>query len=422
MAGKVLKRLIIALAIAIEGLYAMSAKVLRLSIIATSQDEFLRSLVAGFGMEAHGGVPSTVTARLIRYGSTSSSLTVPAGLRVGSVSGATFRTVSAVTLGAGIDTAEVNCLAERPGISGNIQANTMLFINKPAGIDAIENRVIGRGGADPEQDSAIKARVPGHIESLHRATIPATEYAIRQRVDQYPEVRGFVTRRNYGTPGYFLGVMSDYDGSVSYRPGTWQLSGNGVYFVNTALTDIAGLVAFDWPCKRFGVYGRSLDGEEQWKASAFVAEVEQGNWRFCHDRGAGRLYARADGRDLNQLKITIVAGVLLRVLRELERQWAANGVGLDVIAPFEVRAQVSVLYSVDAGYSQTTTTRNVRSAVESYISSLRMGQNFDLDGAYANLALVAGASSVVLESPTDNISVPVDSVFKADGNVVVRVR
>jgi len=117
-----------------------------------------------------------------------------------------------------------------------------------------------------------------------------------------------------------------------------------------------------------------------------------------------------------------VAGVLLRVLRELERQWAANGVGLDVIAPFEVRAQVSVLYSVDAGYSQTTTTRNVRSAVESYISSLRMGQNFDLDGAYANLALVAGASSVVLESPPDNISVPVDSVFKADGNVVVRVR
>jgi hypothetical protein len=41
--GKILKRLLVAFALSMEGLYAMIAKVLRLAIIATSEGRWLRA-------------------------------------------------------------------------------------------------------------------------------------------------------------------------------------------------------------------------------------------------------------------------------------------------------------------------------------------------------------------------------------------
>jgi len=54
--GKILRRLMVAFALVMEALYGLLAKVLRLAIVATSEGETLRQLVAGFGMTTYGGI------------------------------------------------------------------------------------------------------------------------------------------------------------------------------------------------------------------------------------------------------------------------------------------------------------------------------------------------------------------------------
>lgn len=419
--GKVLKRLIVAYAVATEALYALLARLLRLSIIATSEREWLRALVAGMAMDTFGGTPASVLVRFERF-TTTETIVIPQGTQVGAVGGQQFETLLPATLEPGQTAIDVSCIALEPGVAGNIGRGEIVSLITPApGIDRVGNAFEASGGFDAEADSEIKARLPRHLESLHRATIPATEYAIAIDRERFPEVTAFLTQRNFGTPGYFRGILSDTTGGDAYRAIQWTPVGSqGVYWIPTALSEINGLVSAGFPCRRFGIVKRSIDGEEIWVASNFVVEVEQGDWRFCHDRSLGRLYARADGRDLNTLDLTIYAGVFWRALRELELSWAANGVFCDVLVPFLVSGNISLTYTLEPDYLQQDVEAALRSALTEYSRSLRLGESLQLENLYAVLNRVAGAAGVIVVSPVGNVTVPSDHIFRLSAVAIDR--
>lgn len=418
--GKVLTRLLVAVSLAIEALYALLARLLRLSIIATSEGEWLKALVAGFGMTTFAGTASSVVVRFSVFAGKATTIEIPLGTQVAAQNGQTFRTAIASSLPAGALYVDVPCRAEKTGVSGNIPAGSIItLISSLAGIDRVDNPNPGSGGSDGETDTEIKLRVPPYLESLHRATIPATEYVIKYDRSLFPEVSGFVTQRNYGVPGYFRGILADQNGGDIYRARDWISVGNGIYYIRTGLATINGLVSAGWPCKRFGVVSRAENGEELWLPSAFVTELENGLWRFCHDRPSGRLYAKADGRDLNTLNCTIVSGVIYRALRELELRWASNGVFCDVLAPFLVQGDVELRYVLEPGYNRPTVEAALKTAAIDYASSLRLGAGFELEGLYTRLSLVAGAGGVVVVAPEDNIAVEPDSIFRLNSVAIV---
>lgn len=419
--GKVLTRLLTAIALAIEALYALLARVLRLSILATSEGDWLRSLVASWGMRPFGGTQATVVVRFSRFTAATEVIRIPQGTKVGAVYGQQFIVPSDHDLLAGNLAIDIACQALRPGVSGNIAPGDIISVVTPlTGIDRVSNPNAGAGGSDGETDEQIKARVPLYLESLHRATVPATEYAVGEDKATFPGVRSFLTQRNYGVPGYFRGILSDASGGNQFRARNWQFLENGIWFVPTNLTRVDGLVSAGWPCRRFGIVGRSPDGEEVWSGSRFVADMANGTWRFCHDRPAGRLYAKADGRDLNTLQCTIVAGVIRQAQRELELRWAANGVFLDVLVPFLKTGAIALTYRLEPGYSQTDVEQNIRQSTADFIEELRMGQAFDIEGLYARLNRISGAAGIVVTEPTSNVIVQPDEIFRLQGGVTIR--
>jgi len=421
LAGKVLKRLLVAFALAVEAMYALLARLLRLSIVATSEGEYLRSLVLAFNLETYAGTKAIVPVRFRRYGDTEDAIVIPQGRLVESVNGLQFAAIATTTMIAGEREVLVPCTCTKPGEIGNIESGEIVgLVTAIAGIDLVTNDQPGGGGHDAESDLEIKERLPKHIESLHRATIPATEYSVAIDRERFPEVQRFVTQRNYGTPGYFRGILCDWSGGDRYRPTQWVSAGNGVWYTLTDLPEIQGLVAAGWMCDRFGIRDRTLDGEEVWYASGFVADVELGNWRYCHDKNTKRIYARAEGQDLNDLHITIYAEVVWRALRELELRWAANGVFLDIIVPFTTPATVEIEYRLESSFSQLAVENSLRNAVYTYVNSLYMGDVLQLEELYAALNRVLGAFGVALKTPAGNVAPPQDHVVRLERSPLIR--
>ncbi|MCD8487905.1 MAG: baseplate J/gp47 family protein [Desertifilum sp.] len=362
-------------------------------------------------MSAYPGTRSVVVVRFSRY-RVGDSVTIPAGTEVGAINGMVFRTTEDALMTEGQQSIQISCVAIAPGREGNVNAGEILALVLPiAGVDEVVNLAPAVGGFDAESDSEVRRRLPLHIESLHRATIPATEYAIRLNRTVYPEVIDFVTQRSFNVPGYFRGILSDVSGGDLYRPVDWVPLENGVYQTTVTHKFIHGLVAAGFPCRRFGIVDRDIDGAELWKPCASSFEVALGTWRWFHDSTTNRLYARAEGQDLNSMSLTLYAGVMWRALRYLELEWAANGIHLDVIAPSLVRGVVSISYRLEPGHLATKVETDLNRAIGTYIAGLRIGNDFELEGIYAALNTVPGAAGVRLISPSTNISVPSESVF-----------
>lgn len=410
-----------AFSIALEGLYGLMARILRLSIIASSEGEWLRSLVAGFGMRTYGGSAAIVEVEFSRINGELPT-TIPAGTRVGTSTGKLFRTIGPAPMAVGQTRITTSAIATRPGAGGGVlEGEIVSIVSQVTGITSVRNLAPSTGGHDPEADSEIKARLPGHIESLHRATIPATEYAIATNRELYPEVKQFYTRRNYGTPGYLRGVLVDYSGGDLYRAEDWIPIGSGIYSLRTNLDGIKGLAAAGWPGRRFGIPDRELDGREVWQPSRFINELEAGTWRFLHDRRQGLIYAKADGQDLNELHITIYAGIIWRVLEDLELHWVANGVHLDIIAPYAQRVALGLSYELERGYDRFAVEQSLRAAVAKFFAGLEVEQALELEALYADLAVVPGAAGILVDL-AENLQAPADTILRLDGSLKLERR
>ena len=421
--GKVLKRLMVAFALVMEGLYGLLAQVLRLSIISTSEGIYLRELVAGIGMETYGGIAAIATVQFRRWSNLDNAVTIPAGTEVRSESGLRFTVNTQTVLPAGETEVDVTCTCTVPGEAGNVLAGRIIGLTSAlTGIDEVSNRDRAVGGANAEAEGAIRARVPLHLAMLHRATIPATEGAINAQLDLFPEVVSFITERQVGTPGYFRGILADASGGDRYRVAEWIPAINlpGVYYAIVAFPDIFGLVEAGWPCQRFGDVERDATGREVWVASLSASAVGERNYRWYWDASTSRLYARADGSDLNGKNLTVLAEVTWKALEELEQNWMAAGVGCDVLVPFTLRIDVRLSFILEPGAVEAASRRGLQDAVSAYISSLEMGAPLELDAFFAHLNGVDGAGSVEVASPAKTVQPERSAIVRAASVTIER--
>lgn len=416
--GKVLKRLIVASAYAIEGLYALSAQVLRLAIPITSEDEWLRAWARSIGISTYNGVRANGVQLFERY-RVGEIVTIPAGTRVQSASGVLFETLLSGTIAADELSTIVPIRALNPGVSGNQSAGQIgLMVSAANGVDRTANPTATTGGIDTESDQSIKGRVGKHLASLHRATGNAIEAAIDP--ERYPEVLFFKTYENAGTPGYVRAILSDVSGGDLYRPGVWSPTEiTGLWTTTTTLAIVEGVTAAGWPSRRFGEYQRQSDGQEVWRQSATIADCAATPWRFFHEANLQRLYISTDGSNPNSLPITIGGGVVWRAQQDLALNWVAKGVAIDVIIPAVTRAEIRLSYELESGYASLAVETELRSATVSYVAGMTVGQDFELEGLFPVLASVAGARGVLITAPAGNITVGAEAIFRASGSVRV---
>lgn len=416
--GKILKRLIVACAYAIEGLYALSAQLLRLAIPITSEGEWLRAWARSIGLVPYGGVRAQGVQLFERYRS-GEIVMIPAGVRVQSPSGILFETLLSGTIAADELSTIVPVRALNPGVAGNQSAEQIsLSVTPVNGIDRTANPTATTGGIDAESDESIRGRIGKHLASLHRATKPAIEAAINPEI--YPEVLFFKTYENAGTPGYVRAVLSDVSGGDLYRPTTWTPTEIiGLWTTTTTLPIVEGVTSAGWPCRRYGQYQRQEDGQEVWRQSATIADCGAAPWRFYHEPNLQRLYISTDGADPNTLPLTIGGGVVWRAQQDLALNWVAKGVAIDVIIPAVVRAEIRLSYELESGYGSLAVETALRSAVVSYVAGMSVGQDFELEGLFPVLASVAGARGVLITAPAGNVIVGAESIFRMLGAVRV---
>lgn len=419
--GKIFKRLLVAFSLSVEALYGFLSHVLRMAIVATSEGQWLRQLVAGWGMTAYGGVAAVAAVRFSRYTPATTAITIPLGTQVQTSSGLIFSTNSAATIHIGQTQALIVSNCTQVGTVGNISGGAINAMRSPIlGIDEVINPDPAVGGQNAELDASIKARVPQHLAMLHRATIPATEGAILGQPNLFPSVVNFITERRSNLPGYIRGVLSDGSGGDLFRPGTWTGTDlAGVWYATVAQAP-NGLIEVGWPCRRFGVVSRAADGKELWNASDSALTVSQGNYRWFYDSTNGRLYARATGQDLNTLELVLYQGVVWQAVQELETRWVAAGVMVDVIVPLVSRIAFILSYALEPTYVAATVETALSAAIYSYVAGLQMGQAVQVEDVYRALAGVPGAGAILLISPATNVAIERNAIARVASVQVIR--
>ena len=419
--GKIFKRLLVSFSLSVEALYGFLSHVLRMAIVATSEGQWLRQLVAGYGMTAYGGVAAVAAVRFLRYSPATAIITIPAGTQVQTSAGIVFVTNSPATIQIGQTSALVVSNCTQVGTIGNISGGAINAMRSPIlGIDEVSNPDPAVGGQNAESDASIKARVPQHLAMLHRATIPATEAAILAQRDLFPSVVSFITERQSNLPGYIRGVLSDGSGGDLFRPGTWTATDlPGVWYVTRSQAP-NGLVQVGWPCRRFGTVSRATNGAEEWNPSDSALSASQGNYRWFYDSTNGRLYAKATGQDLNSLDLVVYQGVIWQAVQELETRWVAAGVMVDVIVPLVSRVAFTLSYALEPGYVAATVETALSAAIFSYVAGLQMGAAVQIEDIYAALAGVPGAGAILLISPATNVAIDRNQIARVASVQVIR--
>ena len=148
--------------------------------------------------------------------------------------------------------------------------------------------------------------------------------------------------------------------------------------------------------------------------------MAEGNYRWYFYGTTGRLYARAEGQDLNGLDLTLIAGVVYRALVELEDNWAAAGVRVDVIVPFVRRVAIALTYALEPGYQQDVVEAALFDAAQAHVGLLGAGAALGLDALYGALNGVPGAGAIEVNSPTQTIQPERNEIVRAESVSIER--
>ncbi|MBT9159556.1 MAG: hypothetical protein DDT26_00815 [Dehalococcoidia bacterium] len=423
--GKVLQRLLAAISVAIEGLYALLAQVLRLSIISTSSGKWLRGLVAGFLMGTYGGVKAQVPVTFKRYITDGPETVIKAGARVSTTNRQEFVTLTDAVLPARATSVTVACEALNPGTEANVEAGAIAIIlsNLGGGITEVSNPTAATGGLTAESDAQIRARVPYHLAMLHRATIPATEAAILSDLERFPAVREVKTIRQVAYPGYFQMLVADVVGGDTYRPTRWieQPGHPGTFFAVLALESVDAVIYHsDFPAKRLGVVVRDQWGREQWQPSPTTIAVTRANYRWNYNPAQRRLTVRLSGQNPEGL-VTVRYGLLSQIQTYLESEWVASGVACEVIAPQAELIDLAVQYELEDGYQGARVEQELAQRLRDYTYNLKIGARFALSDAYDYLRTVRGANDPLIISPQGNIEIPYFAIARPRAITITRV-
>ena len=166
-------------------------QVLQMTRAATSVGADLDSWMADMSLSRLPAVPAVGSVTFSRYTATASSL-VPVGVLVRTGDGTlTFAVTADATnsvwnvqlngymIGPGVNSLTVPIVAQVPGSTGNVLANTISMIATALpGVDLVTNATATLNGVDAEPDAAFRASFQNYLQSRSRATISAVAYAI----------------------------------------------------------------------------------------------------------------------------------------------------------------------------------------------------------------------------------------------------
>jgi uncharacterized phage protein gp47/JayE len=165
--------------------------VLQMTRASTSSGADLDSWMADMSLVRLPAVPAVGLVMFSRYTSASASL-LPAGALVRTGDGTkTFSVtvdtsnslwnpdLNGYTVSPGVNSINVPIVAQVPGSSGNVMANTISqMATAVPGIDFVTNPAATQNGLDAESDATFRLRFQNYLQSRSRATVSAVGYAI----------------------------------------------------------------------------------------------------------------------------------------------------------------------------------------------------------------------------------------------------
>ena len=149
-----------AVAAQVYGLYAQAEWLSRQCFPQTAQAEWLDRHAALRGLDRRGAVRSVGSIRFSVTAPAVTDLTIPKGTVCATAGLTRFETTQAATLKAGETSVLVPARAVEPGAGGNVPAGSILAMAvPPVGVGACVNPEAFTGGAEAEDDEALRARV-----------------------------------------------------------------------------------------------------------------------------------------------------------------------------------------------------------------------------------------------------------------------
>lgn len=123
--------------------------------------EFLDNIGAGKGVSRLPAFPAMTTVRFTLSAEQSSSITIPAGIRVSNGSEIYFATDEVKEIPAGSTYADISCTCQTPGAEGNgIMAGAINTLVDPLPyIGSVANTEATNGGSDIESDEDFRERI-----------------------------------------------------------------------------------------------------------------------------------------------------------------------------------------------------------------------------------------------------------------------
>ena len=175
-----------AVAAQVYGLYVQMEWLSRQCFPQTAQGEYLDRHAALRGLERRKATQATGVIRFSVETAGATDLIIPAGTVCATAGLVRFETTSAVTLTAGKTFVEAPAQAVGPGSGGNVPAGSILVMTAPpVGVGGCSNPQPFTGGADEEEDEALRSRV---LETYRRMPNGANSAYYQQEALSFDQV------------------------------------------------------------------------------------------------------------------------------------------------------------------------------------------------------------------------------------------
>jgi uncharacterized phage protein gp47/JayE len=297
--------------------------------------------------------------------------------------------------------ADIAAVAISPGARANVVAGSVTrLITRIPSVIGVTNPQDVLNGRDRENDTSFRARLKDYIASLPRGTVRAIESAARlvrtvtnqfvlfSRIVEPLPPNGTITL--YIDDG--TGNVESYDSSLLTTP---------EIVVASAAGGEQDLQLGQWPIRDDGSFVLEMNATPLVRNTDYWLDPTRGRVRLATPLAAldevtaeYRFYT-----GLIQAVGRVIAGV--RGVRELPG-YAAGGITCFVYSATRVLQTISANITVAADFDQATVIANTKTAIQTYINGLGIGENVIVAELYAVIMGVDGVTDVVISSPTAN--------------------
>ena len=199
-----------AVAAQVYGLYAQMEWLSRQCFPQTAQGEYLDRHAAIRGVERRKATPATGVIRFSVETAGGTDLVIPKGTVCATAGLTRFETTAAVTLAAGRTFVEAPAQAAEPGSGGNVPGGSILVMTAPpVGVSGCSNPQPFTGGADAEEDEALRSRV---LETYRRMPNGANSAYYQQEALSFDQVCACTVLPKKQGPGTVDVIVSTLSG------------------------------------------------------------------------------------------------------------------------------------------------------------------------------------------------------------------